>query len=207
MKIACLSDTHGYHSEFTIPECDMFIFAGDYSYDGSSFDFFGFMKWMAQVPAQRKIMVPGNHDFFVQRQGPMCVDHAQSLGIELLIGESSADGLVFGWPYCPQFGSWAFMRTHEEMNALFDLTLEAAQQCQILVTHSPARGTLDKTHRGDCAGCGTLERYLGGDMRPKLHVHGHIHEAHGMKRKNGVVSVNCACQVVTLDLRISTKIR
>jgi hypothetical protein len=49
----------------------------------------------------------------------------------------------------------------------------------ILVTHGPPYGVLDKTDRGECVGSHSLLRRLGGFLSPRLHVFGHIHESYG----------------------------
>ena len=46
------------------------------------------------------------------------------------------------------------------------------------LTHGPPFGILDETRNGSKAGCTSLNAYLP-SLRPRLHVFGHIHEAHG----------------------------
>ena len=46
------------------------------------------------------------------------------------------------------------------------------------LTHGPAFGIFDRTTRGDLAGCEALLSRLA-ELRPRLHLSGHIHEAHG----------------------------
>merc|ERR1719189_466044 len=64
----------------------------------------------------------------------------------------------------------------------------------ILVTHSPALGRLDKTEKGEAAGCPHLRDTIK-RIRPLLHLCGHIHESHGILQKGGTTTVNAA----TLD--------
>lgn len=75
---------------------------------------------------------------------------------------------------------------------------------EILLTHTPPYGTLDKTRRGKHAGCQILTARVLELERLRLHVWGHIHEAHGAEiGSGGNVSVNAAivdkrCVVVDL---------
>ncbi len=48
----------------------------------------------------------------------------------------------------------------------------------VLITHGPPHGILDRTFRGEQAGCADLRDALR-RVRPKLHVFGHIHEGYG----------------------------
>ena len=48
----------------------------------------------------------------------------------------------------------------------------------ILITHGPPHGILDKTYRNENVGSKSLRRIMG-RVTPKLWVFGHIHEAYG----------------------------
>ena len=79
---------------------------------------------------------------------------------------------------------------------------------EILLTHTPPYGVLDFANMGVHAGCPTLSATLDELKQCKLHVFGHIHEAHGAIIHEGVerVSVNAAMvggygQAVIVDLK------
>ena len=78
---------------------------------------------------------------------------------------------------------------------------------EILLTHTPAYGVLDMTRRGVNAGCPILTATLAELGQCKMHVFGHIHEAHGVVvHEGGGVSVNAALlggygQAVIVDLK------
>lgn len=65
---------------------------------------------------------------------------------------------------------------------------------QILVTHTPPNGILDRTRRGVIAGCESLKSRLSHLKDIKLHVFGHIHEASGAIALPGrcLIAVNAA---------------
>ena len=79
---------------------------------------------------------------------------------------------------------------------------------EILLTHTPANGVLDLARSGVRAGCETLSATLDELKQCKMHVFGHIHEAHGAIVHEGRerVSVNAAIaggytQAVIVDLK------
>jgi hypothetical protein len=78
---------------------------------------------------------------------------------------------------------------------------------EILLTHTPAFGVLDMTRGGTSAGCPELLKTLKELGQCRVHVFGHIHEAHGaIVHEGGGVSVNAAMsggygQAVIVDLK------
>ncbi|KAL7898413.1 Metallo-dependent phosphatase-like protein [Trichoderma sp. SZMC 28014] len=79
---------------------------------------------------------------------------------------------IYASQYTPKYGAWAFQYDSGEHN--FDIPSDV----DIAMTHGPPLGVLDRTSRGDRAGCGTLFRSLY-RARPKIHCFGHIHEDWG----------------------------
>jgi Icc-related predicted phosphoesterase len=84
---------------------------------------------------------------------------------------------------------------------------------EILLTHTPPYGILDRASRGTHAGCQTLSATLEELGQCRMHVFGHIHEAHGAIIHEGGerVSVNAAMaggygQAVIVDLKHITNI-
>lgn len=81
---------------------------------------------------------------------------------------------VFGSPYSPAHGSWAFGYPEEEAERLWgNIPLDT----DILVTHTPPLNHCDKVKDGR-TGCAALSRRLG-QVQPRLHICGHIHEGRG----------------------------
>jgi Icc-related predicted phosphoesterase len=96
---------------------------------------------------------------------------------------------VWGSPITPFFFDWAFNRHRgAHIRRHWDLIPAGVD---ILVTHGPPYGILDRTARGQCVGCEELlpvvER-----LRPRLHVFGHIHEAYGQVEVKGTRFVNAS---------------
>jgi len=61
----------------------------------------------------------------------------------------------------------------------------------VLITHTPPFGILDKTKSGINAGCEDLLREIE-RIKPKVHIFGHIHDGYGMIEKNGIKYINAA---------------
>ena len=60
-----------------------------------------------------------------------------------------------------------------------DIYARIPPDTEILLTHTPPYDVLDKTRRGKNAGCDVLAARLEQLHACRLHVFGHIHEAHG----------------------------
>lgn len=192
MKIVALSDTHGKHEQLQVPEGDVLLFAGDCSSRGYEWEVLSFLKWFAAQPHAHKIMIAGNHDFLFEEDAkrsteliPEGVTYLNDSGIQVM-GVS-----VWGSPVSPRFFDWAFNRDRGPQIEKY--WQQIPNGTDILITHGPPVGILDRTTQGDSTGCEDLMRHVE-RVRPKLHVFGHIHEGYGMVEKNGTCFVN-ACNL------------
>jgi len=69
------------------------------------------------------------------------------------------------------------------------------EDTEVLITHGPAHGTLDQnisSGKVKSFGCKILETELQKLKKLKLHLFGHVHEAKGVEKKNGVIFSNAA---------------
>ena len=66
MKIICISDTHNKHLELTVPDGDLIVHAGDFSELGTKNETFEFLEWFSGLPHIHKILIAGNHDFYLE---------------------------------------------------------------------------------------------------------------------------------------------
>jgi predicted phosphohydrolase len=67
LRVILLSDTHQLHREVEVPEGDILIHAGDFTVFSKSMSAVGdFNTWLGELPHQHKIVVPGNHEFFLE---------------------------------------------------------------------------------------------------------------------------------------------
>ena len=148
MKICGISDIHG-DLNINIPECDVLCICGDVINLNDQRDIPAskhwwetrFVKWVASLPCKKVIVIPGNHDFFLERMYSECwgwfKDHMTLLTnkkLEFLIDESFyyEDVHFYGTPWIEpilfQEGRWAFERNFNE-NSI------EIPKCDVLLTH------------------------------------------------------------------------
>ncbi len=193
MRVACLSDTHMRHRMIAVPDADLLIHAGDLTRRGGLDEFEDFIAWFAQQPAPHKVLIAGNHDLCCEREPESIRARARELGVHYLQDEAvRIEGVqVYGSPVTPTFRNMAFNRDPgAQIRAHWDRIPEGTE---ILVTHGPPRSVLDRMALGRNVGCvELLERVR--QVRPLLHVFGHIHEARGQGRFPGLATrfVNAA---------------
>lgn len=189
MKIVLISDTHNQHEKLTLPEGDMIIHAGDVSGGGSHVEVLSFLHWFARLPFKYKIFIAGNHDFLFERK--MITESDFPDGVTYLENSmAEIEGLsIYGSPYTPEFRNWAFMKKRgEDIRNVWRLI---PNHVDILVTHGPPFMILDQTAYGTYTGCeGLLIRVK--ELRPKVHVFGHVHEGYGIKEEFGIKFVNAS---------------
>ena len=195
MKIVLISDTHTARPE--LPEGDILIHAGDWTMDGHLIELKGQMKWIETLRERYTavIGIAGNHDFCLEDHR---VDQARMMledaGVTYLQDQSLfLGGLNFyGSPWQPWFGGWAFNAMRgADIKQYWD---KIPQNTDVLITHGPPKGVLDKTpaHYGNQnVGCEELA-FAVDRIRPKLHVFGHIHNGYGMEVDKGVQFVNAS---------------
>lgn len=181
MRLVCLADTHNLHHEIPIPDGDVLIHAGDFTDAGTRNETNNFLRWMDGLPHQHKIIVPGNHDFFFEKNEQIAT---LPPSITLLINEGVTIGgkLFWGSPVTPGIGNWAFNRDFgEEMAQIWRLI---PHDTDILITHTPPYGVMDQIENGLRLGCEELSKFLK-IVEPKLHLFGHVHYSSGsLKRQN-----------------------
>lgn len=88
------------------------------------------------------------------------------------------------------------MATPQKREALW---AEIPEDLDVLITHGPPFGILDRTTNGENAGCPHLLKAVQ-SRKPKIHFFGHIHEGYGMREKDGTVFVNASLCNENYDL-------
>src|ERR1017187_5449294 len=67
LTIVAISDTHQLHREVEVPPGDLLIHAGDFTmFSRSAAAIRDFNEWLGELPHRWKIVVPGNHEFFLE---------------------------------------------------------------------------------------------------------------------------------------------
>ncbi len=191
--IVAISDTHGMHTEVSIPDGDILVHAGDLTRRGRLEDAREFDAFLGRLPHKHKIVIAGNHDFCFEEE-PEKSRAAMRNCIYLQDGTATVEGIRFyGSPWQPWFYDWAFQRPRgPQMKEKWDLIPEGTG---VLVTHGPPLGFGDMTARGEAAGCeDLLEAVM--RIKPRLHLFGHIHEGYGRTSTGGTEFVNASvCDV------------
>jgi len=192
MKIVFFSDPHGWHDDFTLPEVDIAICAGDITLSGLRTQTASFMEWFDKQPVTHKVMIAGNHDYWFDKNHPKSINykleddsHLDVIPEGIIYLEDSSvtiEGIkIWGSPTTPWFGNWAFNKVPEELEAYWD---QIPDDADIIVTHGPCADTiLDLCIRDDHrAGCPSLQKRIS-EIRPKVCAFGHIHEGYGIDDK------------------------
>lgn len=195
IKIAAVSDLHGILPE--IPEVDLLLIAGDIcplqdhslSFQRDWLDW-NFRHWLRDVPAKKIVGCAGNHDFIWQdRPGEVPKGLPWTY---LQDRETEYEGLkIWGTPHQPVFGWWAFNLLEEDLVRKWELIPKNAD---IIVLHGPPYGYGDQAPRYNAQGFentgspSLTAKIL--EIKPKLVVCGHIHEAHGQWNVNGTIIAN-----------------
>ncbi len=191
MRIVAISDTHGLHNQLNLPKGDMLLHSGDVSKRGSEQEIIAFLNWFSQQDFAYKIFIAGNHDFYFEE--------TPAAGIAALIPENviylndsgvTVEGIyIWGSPVQPRFFDWAFNRDRgADIDRHWQLIPE---NTDILLTHGPPKGILDKTFQGLDVGCEMLLQRIN-QIQPKYSIFGHIHEAHGQVTKNNIHFINAS---------------
>ncbi len=189
MIFVTISDTHGQHSKLVLPEGNVLLHAGDVTRRGKDAEVIDFLRWFAQQPFEHKIFIAGNHDFYFERTSDGDIEKIIPAGVVYLKDSGVViNGIkIWGSPITPWFFDWAFNRHRgpeiQRHWALID------KDTDILVTHGPVYNILDKTINGEHVGCEDLLQAVK-EIKPKVHIGGHIHEAYGSKEVDGTLFIN-----------------
>lgn len=189
MIIHAVSDLHGHYPG--LEGGDLLIIAGDLTTTDQEEEYDNFMGWIDiyEYSYKKIVIIAGNHDKFLQ-SNPDYINSCGYENIEYLCDSGTEfDGLkIWGSPWSPWFKNvnplcTAFMLPDD---ALFDKWEMIPKGTDILITHTPAYGTLDYSeNRYDGTryhmGSKTLEAYIKYVERYKYHIFGHIHECGGMQ--------------------------
>jgi len=184
MKIWHISDTHTYHDLLKVPRAiDMVIHSGDCSnprdpYSNES-EVREFIDWYKELSPKYKIYVAGNHDSSIEKKLVTKKDFEDNGIIYLENDYVTIEGIkIFGSPYTPNFGNWSFMRDRNKLDRFWHSAIH--DDTDIVVTHGPPKGILDKSENRDrqlecCGDKSLLNKLL--EVQPAYHLFGHIHNS------------------------------
>lgn len=207
MKLVIISDTHGMHEKIgsgkwgappPLPEGDLLIHCGDLSENQQEAR--NFLSWFEDLDYKYKIFIAGNHDRWVQNQMDQFLKYYHHYKTIKFLYDSyqEVEGLkIYGSPWTRNLPRWAFqVEDGEDARKCWNLI---PNDTDVLVTHGPAYGIGDRLHEqfrrpGEDihVGCVSLLEKVT-EIKPILHVFGHIHEGRGTSNKiEGVTSINAS---------------
>lgn len=189
IKIVALSDTHTKHHQITIPKGDILIYAGDFEIR-NTIDLVEMRDWLNKLPHKHVVTIFGNHDFtdtlpiekikdiFGKKINYLCNDSVKIKGLK-----------IWGSSYSPLFNDWAWMRLD---NDLKEIWASIPDDVDVVITHCPCYGILDGTlPRMESVGSLTLKDRIK-EIKPKIHICGHIHESQGKYTDGKTDYYNCS---------------
>lgn len=97
---------------------------------------------------------------------------------------------IYGTPWQPEFGSWAFNLPRGQ--ACLDKWNKIPAGIDILISHGPPIGHGDLCHGGIRAGCVELLSTIQNRVKPKYHVFGHVHVGYGITSDGQVTYINAS---------------
>lgn len=202
IRIVAIADTHLFTDELEVPPGDVLVHAGDLCRGGTIAELREALEWLAAQPHRHKVLVAGNHDWAFARE-PLAA-HALLGDIRYLEdSEVTLEGVRFyGSPWQPAYNGWAFNLPRGP--ALAHKWSRIPAGVDVLITHGPPEGLGDQSGIGDRAGCAALRARVQ-EVRPRLHLFGHIHQDGGLWREAGTVYANvttweCERPATVLDL-------
>ncbi|KAI9773689.1 MAG: hypothetical protein M1840_006963 [Geoglossum simile] len=192
-----------------LPRTDILLHAGDLSLTGALAEYSPTISFIAAAHAELKLVIAGNHDLtldadFQQREsngkGEGDTIEAKKIwtseaaraagivyleeGVRTFTLKSGARFTIYVSPYQPEFCNMAFNypRSQDRFNPPSAFTpIPSFPAIDVVMTHGPPRGILDKVTRNERVGCPHLLRAIS-RARPRLHCFGHIHESWGAER-------------------------
>lgn len=208
LRIAAMADLHGHLPE--VPPCDLLLLAGDICpLDDHSPPFqaawldTAFRRWLEEVPARQVAAVAGNHDFLFERAAGLV-----PAGLRWQYLQDSGftwEGLrVWGSPWQPPFGGWAFNGREEVRRAAWE---KVPTGTDILLLHGPPYGHGDLAPprffggEPERAGCYHLLQRIDELPRLRLAAYGHIHGGRGVYRRGQAILANASIRGEDYSIR------
>jgi predicted phosphohydrolase len=189
LTIVCLSDTHELHRELEVPNGDILIHAGDFTmFSKSAAAILDFNDWLGELPHRSKILIPGNHEFFLEAD-PSRRNLISNAIVLINEGVEVAGLKIWGSPTTPLLGAAFGVGSPADRTRLY---AAIPNDVDILVTHGPPYGILDRSPGAlHHAGCPQLLEAVTW-LKPQLHIFGHVHGAHGTVSTEDTLYVNAA---------------
>lgn len=208
MKILATSDTHfavnldredEYGRWFPDDPEIVFVHAGDLMTYGNQSEWDSNLDWLARLPYKTKLYVPGNHDFHLSLYPGPALQEMRKIGVTVvgLPGNDNYTSVtlpngmkMLGLPYVLNLPRWANNIDEDEL-VLHLEEMKKRGPYDIIVSHSPAFGILDKIAPKVHLGIKSYRKFLT-SMQPKIWIAGHFHNNYGKREIEGCKFYNVA---------------
>lgn len=178
VRIVIVSDTHRSYRH-PIPSGDVWIHAGDSELTASEMD-----ALAKSLPHPHKVVVCGNMDRRLENE-------KQSLRNVVYLQDSdvTVSGLkIYGSPWTPEFVGIFQLEDSQAATSVWE---KVPSDVDVLITHGPPKGILDRTSRGWRVGDGALLDKVE-EIKPRVHCFGHIHASYGTMKNGETIFCNAA---------------
>ena len=199
MKVIVISDTHGHHEKLDMPQGEMLIHCGDITLNGTKSETIDFLDWFVERDYRYKILIAGNHDYFLE-ENPGFFDNLYSNEFYYLFDSGvEIEGIKFwGSPYTPEYKNMAFnLQRGDKLQKHWQ---KIPENIDVLITHGPPQGILDKTVDGENVGCNALRNKVL-EIKPLFHLFGHVHEAAGTMKNSNTLFANASNTDKSKDIK------
>lgn len=209
VRVVCISDTHTNTDNLVVPDGDILIHAGDFTFTGQPAETKKFYKFLNDLPHKYKIFVAGNHEITFDNLRYSNLKERFRLKIpqdkldeikfsfknfqknEIIYLENSyveVLGLkIYGSPYSPKFHEWAFMASDENLKKIWK---EIPSDVDLLITHGPPMFIGDYCDNINSGSLSLLEEVTN-RLKPMYHIFGHVHEGYGVFKLKPNNEMNC----------------
>ncbi|CAK4710698.1 hypothetical protein LEN26_019728 [Aphanomyces euteiches] len=215
VRFVCISDTHCKHKLLDVPDADVLIHAGDFTNIGTHSQIYRFASWLDSLPHKHKIVIAGNHDASLdaawynkdgrkrhkEYQDPTISKQMLTSVCTYLENEAvEIEGIrIFGSPCSPVIPNHVMAFNLMPGRHSISHWQSLPDHIDVLITHTPPLGILDKNHRSCACGDEDLLSEITTRIRPRVHVFGHIHECYGTTVEGPTTFVNASSCTISRE--------
>lgn len=205
VRFVCISDTHNMTDGLEVPSGDVLLHCGDFSKRGMPEQVKHFSAFLASLDFSEKIVIAGNHELTFDTGHFDSLKEAFGLDadIESVATKALLSGCtyledsytevmgykIWGSPWQPVYCDFAFNLPIG--SELAEKWANIANDTDIVMTHGPPAQVLDRNRSGESAGCPLLMARIR-EIRPLVHVFGHIHEGYGVCEVGDTLFLNAS---------------
>jgi len=190
MNIVVVSDTHGRHGELGVLSGNVLIHCGDVfnAFASNPDEVAELDTWFGQQRFARILCIGGNHDFALQTLAARAnrpLRNAEYLEDRVFEYRGTR---FYGSPWTPELYDWAYYLPSSDLESRW---ASIPDDTDVLITHTPPFGVLDRNSSGKLCGCPGLRKRIE-QIRPALHCFGHVHASAGIYREGRITFANAS---------------